>query len=84
MNFTCMAEEFPMASTVSGQNTGRLSTRIAPPACRIALLGASAVDRVRASLVPEPGRVGYPVPTRFFTSETAAVAWLLEDVPSPA
>jgi hypothetical protein len=52
-------------------------------ATRIALLGASAVDRVRASLAPEPGRVGYPVPTRFFTSETTAVAWLLE-APSPA
>jgi hypothetical protein len=51
-------------------------------ATRIALLGASAVDRVRASLAPEPGRVGYPVPTRFFTSETTAVAWLLE-CPNP-
>lgn len=51
-------------------------------ATRIALLGASAVDRVRASLAPEPGRVGYPVPTRFFTSETTAVEWLLE-APSP-
>jgi hypothetical protein len=51
-------------------------------ATRIALLGASAVDRVRASLAPEPGRVGYPVPTRFFTSESTAVEWLLE-APSP-
>jgi len=52
-------------------------------ATRVALLGASAVDRVRASLAPEPGRVGYPVPTRFFTSETTAVEWLLE-ASSPA
>jgi len=52
-------------------------------ATRVALLGASAVDRVRASLAPEPGRVGYPVPTRFFTSETTAVEWLLEAA-SPA
>jgi len=52
-------------------------------ATRIALLGGSAVDRVRASLVPEPGRLGYPVPTRFFTSESTAVEWLLE-APSPA
>ena len=52
-------------------------------ATRIALLGASAVDRARASLAPEPGRVGYPVPTRFFTSETTAVEWLLE-ASSPA
>ncbi len=47
-------------------------------ASRVALLGASAVDRVRASLVPDLGRKGYPVPTRFFTSEPAAVEWLLE------
>jgi hypothetical protein len=46
--------------------------------CRVALLGRSAVDRVRASLVPQIGHRGYPVPTRFFTSEPAAVAWLLE------
>jgi len=52
-------------------------------ATRVALLGASAVDRVRASLAHEPGRVGYPVPTRFFTSETTAVEWLLEAA-SPA
>ena len=52
-------------------------------ASRVALLGVSAVDRVRASLVPEPGRLGYPVPTRFFTSESTAVEWLLE-APSPA
>jgi hypothetical protein len=52
-------------------------------ATRVALLGASAVDRVRASLAPEPGRLGYPVPTRFFTSETTAVEWLLE-ASSPA
>jgi hypothetical protein len=47
-------------------------------ASRVALLGVSAVDRVRASLVPDLGYKGYPVPTRFFTSESAAVAWLLE------
>lgn len=47
-------------------------------ASRVALLGVSAVDRVRASLVPDLGYRGYPVPTRFFTSEPAALAWLLE------
>ena len=47
-------------------------------ASRVALLGVSAVDRVRASLVPDIGYRGFPVPTRFFTSEPAAVAWLLE------
>jgi hypothetical protein len=46
---------------------------------RIALLGESAVDRVHASFGP-PGTVGrHPVPTRFFTSEPAALAWLLNE-----
>ena len=46
---------------------------------RIALLGQSAVDRVHASFGP-PGTVGrHPVPTRFFTSEPAALAWLLNE-----
>jgi hypothetical protein len=44
-------------------------------ASRIALLGESAVDRVRAS--PGVGSRGVPVPTRFFTSEPAALEWLL-------
>ena len=51
-------------------------------ASRVALLGRSAVDRVRASLVPELGHRGYPVPTRFFTSEPAALAWLMEPTPT--
>ena len=44
---------------------------------RDALLGESAVDRVRASFGPGVGHQGYPVPTRFFTSEPDALAWLL-------
>lgn len=48
-------------------------------ASRIALLGESPVDRVRASFVPGVRADGFPVPTRFFTSEPAAVAWLLDD-----
>jgi hypothetical protein len=66
--------------TLTREARKRFSERCS--ATRIALLGASAVDRVRASLAPEPGRVGYPVPTRFFTSESTAVEWLLE-APSP-
>lgn len=46
-------------------------------ASRIALLGVSAVDRMQASFAPRGG--GFPVPTDFFTSETAALAWLLGD-----
>jgi hypothetical protein len=48
-------------------------------ASRIALLGESPVDRVRASFAPSGRADGFPVPTRFFTSEPAAVAWLLDD-----
>src|SRR5664279_1249510 len=36
---TCKADGSPMASMVIGQNTGRLSTRMDPPACRIELVG---------------------------------------------
>jgi hypothetical protein len=56
------------------QHFGRRCT-----ASRIALLGRSAVDRVGASFVPIPGLRGFPVPTRFFTSEAKAVDWLLSD-----
>jgi len=43
-------------------------------ASRIALLGRSPVDRVIANFAM--GVSSVPVPTRFFTSEAAAVAWL--------
>ena len=47
-------------------------------ASRIALLGFSPVDRVHASFPPELANPGFPAPTRFFTSEQAARAWLLD------
>ena len=79
--------ERPLLVEMAGADTPtREARRLFSERCtatRIALLGTSSVDRVRASLVPEPGRLGYPVPTRFFTSEAVAVAWLLEDSPSP-
>lgn len=43
-------------------------------ASRIALMGRSEVDRVIANFFLSVGRV--PVPTRFFTSESAAIDWL--------
>jgi len=43
-------------------------------ASRIALVGRSAVDRVIANFAL--GVSSVPVPTRFFTSEPAAVGWL--------
>lgn len=48
-------------------------------ASRIALLGASAVDRVIANFWL--GVSAAPVPTRFFTSDPAAVAWLRDGAP---
>jgi hypothetical protein len=41
---------------------------------RIALVGTSPVDRVIANFAL--GMFANPVPTRFFTSEAAALAWL--------
>jgi hypothetical protein len=48
-------------------------------ASRIALLGSSAVDRVIANFALRVNSV--PVPTRFFTSEPAALAWLRDGIP---
>lgn len=54
------------------QHFGRRCT-----ASRIALLGESNVDRVRASFAPRGHGGGFPVPTQFFVSEEEALAWLL-------
>lgn len=48
-------------------------------ASRIALLGSSPVDRVIANFAL--GVSAVPVPTRFFTSEPLALAWLRDDDP---
>ncbi|MGB5953207.1 MAG: STAS/SEC14 domain-containing protein [Ornithinimicrobium sp.] len=45
-------------------------------ATRIALLGKSSVDRVIANFTL--GVTGVPVPTRFFTDEALAIAWLID------
>jgi stage II sporulation SpoAA-like protein len=44
------------------------------PVRRLALLGTSAVDRVLANFAL--GAPAVPVPIRYFTSESAALAWL--------
>lgn len=50
-------------------------------ASRIALLGSSAVDRVIANYTI--GRQhGLPCPTRFFTSRSEAISWLLKSTDS--
>jgi hypothetical protein len=69
----------PLLVEMAGADTPtrEARTRFEHPctAYRIALLGRSAVDRVRAT--SGVGGRGFPVPTRFFTSEPAALAWLL-------
>ena len=44
------------ASMVIGQNTGRLSTRIDPPACRMALLGCSRTPPIAIASAPAAHR----------------------------
>ncbi|MET3719494.1 hypothetical protein ABIB27_001337 [Arthrobacter sp. UYEF21] len=51
-------------------------------ASRIALLGASPVDKVLANFILGINRL--PCPTRFFTSRDEAMAWLLKDQPAGA
>ncbi|TPV47653.1 STAS/SEC14 domain-containing protein [Pseudarthrobacter phenanthrenivorans] len=70
--------EYPMlvdmASTSSVSRKARAVSSIPCAASRIALLGASPVDRVLANFflgVHIP-----PCPTRFFTSRTEAMVWL--------
>ena len=46
-------------------------------ASRVALLGRSAVDRVLVNFALSVSPI--PVPTRFFTSESSALAWLQDD-----
>jgi len=46
-------------------------------ASRIALLGASPVDKVLANFILGINKL--PCPTRFFTSRNEAMAWLLKD-----
>jgi hypothetical protein len=48
-------------------------------ASRIALLGKSAVDKVLVNFALAVNPV--PAPTRFFTSEPAALAWLRDGAP---
>jgi hypothetical protein len=74
----------PLLVDMSGTDTPTREARMQfgrpSAASRIALLGASPVDRVRASIALVPQELGYPVPTRFFTSEDTALAWLLDTV----
>lgn len=63
-----------MTGTAQLTRDGRLVFTEKCSASAIALLGRSAVDRVMANFAL--GVSSTPVPTRFFTSESAATAWL--------
>ncbi len=63
-----------MAGTAVLTREARVAFARKCSASKIALVGRSAVDRVIANFVL--GVSSVPVPTRFFTSAPAAVAWL--------
>ena len=48
----------------------------------IALLGETPVDRLLATFILGHGRA--PAPTRYFTEESEAIAWLLQAAPPPS
>ncbi|MGX9898820.1 DUF7793 family protein [Arthrobacter sp. SA17] len=72
--------EYPMlvdmATTESVSRDARAVFSIPCAANRIALLGSSPVDRVLANFFL--GIYTPPCPTRFFTSRTDAMAWLMK------
>lgn len=63
-----------MTGTATLTRPARMTFTRKCSASRIALLGKSPVDRVIANFAL--GVSAVPVPTRFFTSEPTAVAWL--------
>lgn len=64
-----------MAAAKSVEREARGVSALPGAPSRIALLGASPVDKVIANFIL--GVSSVPVPTRFFTSESEAVTWLL-------
>jgi hypothetical protein len=65
-----------MTGTAALTREARMTFSRRCSASRIALLGSSPVDRVIANFAL--GVSAVPVPTRFFTSELLAVAWLTD------
>jgi hypothetical protein len=63
-----------MTGTATLSRPARMAFSRKCSASRIALLGKSPVDRVIANFAL--GVSAVPVPTRFFTSEPGAIAWL--------
>jgi|SRR4051794_25290774 hypothetical protein len=71
----------PLCVDMTGTSTitrsaRRYFARPMPSVSRLALVGRSAVDRVVANFAL--GVSGTPMPTRYFTSESAATEWLRE------
>lgn len=83
VNDACRSKARPLLVEMSNLDTVSHEARsvFSEPsgASRIALLGSNAVDRVIATF---RGPHSHPCPTRFFTSKTEAVDWLLEG-PTP-
>jgi hypothetical protein len=65
-----------MTGTAALTRAARMTFTRRCSASRIALLGRSPVDRVIANFAL--GVSAVPVPTRFFTSEPLAIAWLTD------
>ena len=81
VNELCGAGRYPMlvdmASTVQVSRGARAVFGRPCQASRIALLGASPVDKVLANFILGINKL--PCPTRFFTSREDAMAWLLKE-----
>lgn len=81
VNDLCGARRHPMlvdmATTAQVSRGARAVFGRPCQASRIALLGASPVDRVLANFILGINKL--PCPTRFFTSRDDAMAWLLKE-----
>lgn len=80
VNRICGSASYPMLVDMRGTHSVTRSARsVFTLPCAvdtIALLGGSPVDRVVANFVLGVSKM--PTPTKFFNSESAAVAWLQE------
>jgi len=78
VNLVCAGRRLPMLVDMTGTGDLTRDARVVfaqrSSASAIALLGRSAVDRVIANFALGVSPV--PVPTRFFTAEPVALAWL--------
>lgn len=85
VNALCRGRQLPllidMATTNSVSRPARAVFSKRCDASAIALLGASPVDRVLANFFL--GVHAAPVPTKFFTSQDAAVKWLMSQADAP-